>query len=53
VKSCQLEELPQALLAYNSYITLTNADKPADDDFLNLKNVSIFFVDVRARAMIK
>jgi hypothetical protein len=53
VRSCQLQELPLALANYESYITLSTAEKPADDGSLNLKNVSIFFLDLRARGMIK
>jgi hypothetical protein len=53
VRSCELQELPLALENYNSYITLSTADKPAEDDLLNLKNVSIFFIDLRARGMLK
>ena len=52
-RACLLEELPVAQENYNSYVKLTNVDKPVDDESLDLKNVSIFFVDLRARGMIK
>jgi hypothetical protein len=52
-RSCELEELPLPFSTYKSYITLSSVDKPADDESLNLNNVSIFFIDLRARGMIK
>ena len=53
VRSCELQELPEAFANYNSYITLSTADKPEGDSSLNLRNVTLFFIDLRPRGMIK
>jgi hypothetical protein len=51
-KSCSIEDLPEAKAVFDSYITLTTVERPADLP-QPLRNVSIFFVDFRQRGMIK